>query len=191
VFAYPQQDAANAPSISQVADALRNWISNHASDSRIAFIAHSLGGLVVRRFVVASNSDRQRQDMNVSGIAFLASPHDTSFAARVGRSILHRRREQLTELVEQSPTMIDLTKRWSSWVEDNVPQHCRLMSIYGTSDKVVGSAVHAISSSEDAIPILGKNHEDIATPSDENDELVTTLGRFLQQHAFVAHGPFA
>jgi pimeloyl-ACP methyl ester carboxylesterase len=188
VFKYPTGLVSHSPSTVYVAEALANRIRNKYRDSRLALIAHSLGGLVVRRCMVSAQDQDDRLDFDVRNICFISSPHDGSVFAKAASRIPFINSEQIEELKNSSALLYDLNVRWARWVRNYVPRACRLQSLFGTADKVVAS-VSAIGMSENVIPILGKNHTDIVKPDDPNDEVAVTVRRFLVDNKFFEFDP--
>jgi pimeloyl-ACP methyl ester carboxylesterase len=188
VFKYPSGLMSHSPSTVYVADALANRIRNKFADSRLALIAHSLGGLVVRRCIVSAQEQDDRLDFDVRNISFVASPHDGSVLAKAASRIPFISSEQVQELTNSNALLFDLNKRWATWVRHYVPKTCRLQSLFGTADKIVGG-VNAIGTSEDVIPILGKDHTNIVKPADPSDDVALTVRRFLVANKFFEDDP--
>jgi pimeloyl-ACP methyl ester carboxylesterase len=189
VFEYPTGVFSHSPSNIYVGEALANWVRNNFQDTKLALVAHSLGGIVVRRFIVSAQEQRdERLDFNVRNIAFVASPHNGTVLASAASKIPFIDSEQVQELKQSSAVLYDLNIRWSKWVNHYVPKTCHLQSLFGTKDKVVTS-VNAIGTSEDVIPILGRDHTDIVKPATPTDEVVRTVARFLINNSFFKDDP--
>lgn len=188
VFKYPSGKLSHSPPVIQLADALRNTVRNRFASKNIAFVAHSLGGIVVRRFVIASESGDDRLDVLVKNIVFIASPHNGHLLARLAEKVPFLRSKQLADLSSDSPFLHDLNSRWIAWTRTYVPGSCRVTSIYGSADPLVTS-LNAMGLDPDAIPILGKSHMDIVKPDDPSDEIVQTVDRILRQSGFFEREP--
>lgn len=188
VFSYPSGKLSHSPPVIQLADALRNTVRNKFAGKNIAFVAHSLGGIVVRRFVIASEDGDDRLDLLVRNIVFIASPHNGHLLARLAEKVPFLRSKQLADLSSDSTFLHDLNSRWIAWAHSYVPRSCRITSIYGSADPLVTS-LNAMGLDPDAIPILGKNHVDIVKPDDPSDEIVQTVGRILRESRFFADEP--
>jgi len=187
IYSYPTGVWKHSPSIVLIGDAFRNWIANNAPKLEVAIICHSMGGLVVRQSILAEafGSDR-RLDLNIRNIVFIASPHNGSAYASIAKSIPPLKSAQIQELSPNSPTLYQIASRWNKWVKDYVPEFCRIDSIFGSKDKVV-SAVNAVGTSEEVVPILGHDHTSICKPNGKDDEIVTTIMRFLRSTSFMAN----
>ncbi len=186
IFTYPTGRFSHSPTVADLAGGLRNWIRNSLPEHLLAFVVHSLGGLVVRQFLVAENDHTTHLDLLVRGVCFIASPHEGSRIAEVAERIPGLRSDQLADLRPNSGFLTQLDTRWGAWVRDRVSSHekdCMLISLRGTNDKVV-RGIRARGLSEESIPILGRDHTSIVQPVDENDEVVTTVVRFLKSLGF-------
>jgi pimeloyl-ACP methyl ester carboxylesterase len=185
IFQYPSGAWKHSPSIVLVADSLRNWVNTFATGKDLAIICHSMGGLVVRQFILSeAHNSETRSDLNVRNIVFLASPHSGSAFAEIAKGIPTFRTAQIQELAPSSPVLYQIAKNWNTWVREYVPEFCRIDSIFGSNDKVV-SSVNAVGTSENVVPILGRDHDNICKPNSPTDEIVTTTARFLHATDFL------
>jgi pimeloyl-ACP methyl ester carboxylesterase len=189
LFVYPTGIFTHSPAVADLSGGLRNWLRNELDDCSLAFVVHSLGGLVVRQFIVGEQDYETRIDLAVRGICFIASPHSGSKLATAAKKLSPLASKQVLDLEPDSSFLTQLDDRWSKWVADNVSSHerdCRLMSIVGTADKIV-TGVRAKGLGEERIPIMLRDHKNIVTPKDRNDEVVKTVARFLREiHFFSA-----
>lgn len=184
IYQYPTSWWSHSPSIIFVARNLHNWLRNNVTADRLAFVAHSFGGLVVRKFLVLEGFRANGLDNLVRQITFVASPHDGAALAEIAQHVPLLRSAQLTELSPSSGVLFELNELWQTWVQRMMPKVCRIRSIFGTADRLV-TATSARGLDTEAVPILGANHTDIVTPRDPDDEVVQTIVRFLRESAFV------
>jgi hypothetical protein len=71
-FLAPVYDkGAKQASVETRTEALAGWIEQNFKQSKLAFVAHSLGGILVRRLVTAKPLEQP-----ISHLAFVASPHN-------------------------------------------------------------------------------------------------------------------
>ncbi|CDG84417.1 esterase/lipase family protein [Janthinobacterium agaricidamnosum] len=185
VFPYASSWWKHSPSIYFVARSLDNWTGRKAEAGRkIAFIAHSMGGIVVRRLMLLQGElpggGFERQ---VRGITFIASPHNGAVLASLGRQIPGLKSVQLDELSPNSSVLFELNIQWDQWVRSNVPACCKVRSIFGTADAIV-SVNDARGLDPAAVPILGAGHSDIVQCASEEDEVVLTVLQFLRHAGF-------
>lgn len=185
VYPYPTSWWKHSPSILFVARNLDNWIRNNAPGSLLAFVAHSLGGLVVRRLLVMQSDLASSIERQVKSVTFVASPHNGATLASLASHVPALRSAQLDELSPNSAVLFELNAGWDRWIRRNVPAHCHVRSMFGTADAIV-SANDARGLDPEAVPILGAGHMDIVKPSKAADEVVQTVNRFLGEAGFGA-----
>jgi len=183
VYQYPTALWQHSPSIQFVARNLDNWMRNNVTGEHIAIIAHSMGGLVARKFVIIQPLRRERLDERIRQMTFVASPHDGAVLASVMSKIPGVRKTQLEELDPNSPFLFDLNEQWGLWHEAHVPAECRVRALFGTADSIV-SVNNARGLDSEAVPILGATHENIVSPVNDKSEVVLTIARFLREAGF-------
>jgi pimeloyl-ACP methyl ester carboxylesterase len=101
----------------------------------VFFVAHSMGGLVVKKALLLGMHDRNYAHIvdNVSGIVFLATPHRGAQYARMLNNIL-----STTAIGPGSKPYVSELERQSTIIQDvneNFRQHChklKLVSFYET-----------------------------------------------------------
>lgn len=184
-YQYPAELFTGNPSLVYVARNLDNWIRNLEDADRLAFVAHSYGGLVVRKLMVLQEGRSRRLDSLAKQITFVASPHNGAALANIGKYIPFVKSAQVRELAEDSEVLFELNECWQRWANRNVPVRCSVRSIFGTEDKVVPAA-SARGLDEEAVPILGKGHGDIICPTAPTDDVPLTIVRFLKESAFLS-----
>lgn len=189
VYTYPTGWLAHSPSLIFISRNLDNWIRNNIDARRIAFVAHSFGGLVVRKFVVTQAHRKAPLDSRVRQITLVASPHDGAVLAGLGKHVNGLGSAQVTELAPNSPVLFELNSLWQQWVTNTVPQNCQVRCIVGTADAMV-SANGAQGLDPDAVPILGATHTNIVDISNPESEVVQTIVRFLEEAHFTKGRPF-
>jgi pimeloyl-ACP methyl ester carboxylesterase len=183
VFEYPTSVLGHAPSTVPLGVALGEWLRNRFRGKSLALIAHSLGGLVTRRFIVDAQTQDDQLDRMVRNIVFVASPHGGNAIARIAAKIPLLGSRQVDELSNSSPLLSDLNTRWARWAKNNTPGNCRIKCIYGSADKLV-TAVDAQGLDTEPIPMLGKGHSDIVKPESESDPIAVSVRRFLLETRF-------
>ncbi len=183
IYEYPTGWLSHSPSIYFLAQNFDNWFRNYIHTERVGIIVHSMGGLIVRKFLTNQQFRRQPVDKRIKQLTFIASPHDGADLAEIIKKIPGLRSAQIEELAPHSGFIAELKDRWAEWVGQNVPSSCRLRSIYGTKDRIV-SPPNAIGFDREAVPILGAGHLNITIPKNEKDDLVITIERFLHEAGF-------
>jgi hypothetical protein len=182
IYPYPTGILSESPSLTFVARNLDNWFRNKVDYNKVAIVAHSMGGLLTRKFLVSQSLRKHRLDEFVKQITFIASPHNGAVLASIAKYVsLHK--EQLNELSPNSSFLFELTEQWMHWASQFVPAKCQVRSIFGTKDTVV-SANNARGLDVEAVPLLGAGHIDIVKPINADSEVVLTVARFLREASF-------
>jgi len=178
IFLYPTNWRDHSPSIYFLAKSFDRWFRNTVQSRRVAIIAHSMGGTLVRKFLTLQCYHPRRLDGYVKQVTFIASPFDgsplSSFAAALGLG-----GEQLKELSSDSAFVAELKEAWLSWTSEHVPNNCQVGSLYGTADKVV-TPVNAMGTTFGAEAIAAEDHKSIVKPASVGAEIVITLKRYLR-----------
>lgn len=185
VYSYPTGIWEKSPSIDMIARNFDNWVRNNVSSQRIAIVAHSMGGLVARRFVSLQFERSDRIDNLIRLFVFIASPHNGAVLANIGRHVPTFRKIQLNDLSTDSSFLFSLNADWNKWVLSKYSKESSIRCIVGANDKVV-PINSAIGLDPNPIPILEAGHIDIVKPEDENSEVVITASRLLQESGFKA-----
>lgn len=183
VFPYSTGLWKHSPSLQAIAQSLDNWLRNHVDSPRIGVIAHSMGGLIVRRFLCNQISRRDRLDHRIKQLTFLASPQNGSVLASLLSNIPFWKRAQLIDLSPNSSFLLSLATDWPAWVTETAQSPYRVRSIYGTKDSIV-AATNAMGLDRQAVPIIGETHRSLVKPKASNSEVVLTVSRFLKDAGF-------
>lgn len=107
----------------------------------IIFVAHSMGGLVVKKAYILGKHDRQYSDLiaQVYGIIFLATPHRGAHYAKILNNILSTvpfgttSKAYVAELGTQSSSLQDINEQFSKFCEE-----LQLASFFETLKTSVG-----------------------------------------------------
>ncbi len=183
IYDYPTGILEKSPSIMYLSSNLENWLNNYVKASNVAIIAHSMGGIVTRKFIVREHWRKQPFNRRIKHISFIASPHNGATFASLGKKIPFISKKQLEEISPNSPFIFELNDQWTSWCNDNVPNGCSVRSLFGTNDNIV-STNNAKGLDINAIPILNADHTGIVKPISANDEVVVTISRLLKEAGF-------
>lgn len=182
-FEYPTNWRKHSPSIYFLAKSFDRWFRNTVQSQRVAIIAHSMGGILVRKFLTIQTYHPRPVDGYVKQVSFIASPFDgsplASFAASLGLG-----GAQLDELSTTSAFIAELKEAWLSWTAVHVPHDCQITSLHGTADKVV-SAVNAMGTTRGAETIDNEDHTSIVKPNSVGSQVVKTLKRYLEDADFI------
>lgn len=184
VYQYPTS-IAESMTPDEVAGDMRSVLKAQRVSNRgqIIFIAHSMGGVVTRDYLLGNPDVAKR----TSFIQFLATPTDGSSLAFLGRVLKSPQIMRLGTDI-QKDYLGDLSRHWSLENLELIPSYCA----YETQDtlfygRVVGmeSATHLCTRQ---ISAIDANHFDIAKPKDANSQPYTTFkANYLE--AFEQHKP--
>ncbi len=181
VYPYPTGVWKSSPSIQYIARNLENWIRNRVrGNGKLALIAHSMGGVISRQFIVSQIWRDRPISKAIKLITLIASPHHGMALADIARLLPAVSDEQLRDLSPNSPFLVELNQQWAKWSSQNVPESCRVRCIYGTKDKVVPTASASALDSE-AVPMLNATHRGIVKIGSREDEVLVTFTRFLEE----------
>jgi hypothetical protein len=181
---------------------LESMFSNGLGQRPLVFIAHSMGGIVVKqllRLAVDQGVERYRPIAKmVCGIAFLATPHAGSIIASFAKfvSVIYRTNEHVRDLGRHDSRLSELHGAFLAWVAERrasaapaLPIVCRS---YSERREVRGSflpkgliVVDASSAEanipgERAIP-LDEDHISIAKPLSRCSPLYQSICAFLKE----------
>ncbi len=180
-LSYPTGRLGGYPGLISIAQYLDNEIAIQTSGSRdLAFIAHSMGGLLARRLIVGSVDGTALAEKRVRQLTLIASPSVGSTLATVANIATLFSQRQLDDLSKSSSFLQDLGPRLTSWMRRNVPSNTRVRAIYGERDAVV-PRTEAMLFDERPVPVLSGDHSTVVNPSDEEDQrrLLETIKNFL------------
>ncbi|CAL8581634.1 hypothetical protein XPA_007322 [Xanthoria parietina] len=107
----------------------------------VIFVAHSMGGLVVKKaHVLGQNDDQYRQSIRAtSAMLFLSTPHRGTNLAELLNRILavsifnHSPKHYIAELKRNSPAIHDINEQFR-----NIAPHLNVFSFYETQQTAVG-----------------------------------------------------
>jgi pimeloyl-ACP methyl ester carboxylesterase len=182
-YTYPTGWLTHSPSVYYLANGLDGWFRNHVQSERVAIIAHSMGGLVARKFITMQAYRSRPVDSYVKQLSFIASPHDGADLAAIVKKLPGLGSAQLDELSPRSGFIAELKEAWMAWLSAHSPRDCHVRSLYGTADAIV-SPVNAIGLTPDSETILGADHTSIVKPTSADATVVSTLKRFLREAGF-------
>jgi len=146
----------------------------------LIFIAHSLGGLLVKQMLRAASDQKLEICQNVIGIAFLSTPHSGSLVASlIGLfKLLAQPSESLRELEAHAPALRDLNQ----WFRDH-HQGVQISVLYETRD-THGVRVVDPTSADPGItgirPIpVDHDHFSICKPRSKDGNVYSIIRKFL------------
>lgn len=132
----------------------------------IVFIAHSMGGLVVKKaYLLGQNDDHYRDIIKAThAILFLATPHRGTHLAEILNKILavsiftHTPKQYIAELKRSSPTLEDLNEQFR-----HIAPNLKIMSFFETLYTSIGPS---------SIMVLGKESSILGYPGEISKSMV-------------------
>jgi pimeloyl-ACP methyl ester carboxylesterase len=162
------------PGLRAISEGLKTFIEEqHGSRTSIALVAHSLGGLVARQFVVSEMRAGKR--LRIDKLALIAVPSNGSALASVGSLVAFRHR-QLRRLSRDDEGLRGLNIDWEQLaVEENL----EVRYVLGGCDQAVPH--------DSALPFFGRDnkmlinasHRSIVQPDGKDDIRYQTIRHFV------------
>ncbi len=83
-YSYPSGIIGDIPAIDQIVQNLDEGLNQHCNDAHeYIFVAHSMGGLVAKEYVLSYLRRGQSDKLKVSQVIFIATPHTGNHIARL------------------------------------------------------------------------------------------------------------
>lgn len=163
-----------APPIHRIAQGLRAAVDNRYAPrySDVVLVAHSLGGLVVRRYIC---DELPRGGLHTTQVMLFAVPNNGSSLARLAASI-HWWHRPLVQLRSDSEFLETLNSDWAS-LKVNERLDCRF--VVGGVDQIVDFSSGRLDYHTDPIVLDGYSHFDIVKPTTAEDLNFLVLRNFL------------
>ena len=167
-------------------------------DVPIAFVCHSLGGLIIKKLVVTAHLDRQQQPAKgefldrIAGVVFLATPHSGSIIANIVSTAHWFVTNSLTDLKASDANLLDLSHSYRERII-NGEARIRHRVYYETEAYGVFKIVSPASADlgvPGARPIgVKRHHMSICKPLDEEDRVYEGVLTFLQDEVLLPRAP--
>ncbi len=162
-----------------VLDKLMNSRVLRASRSvPIAFVCHSLGGLIIKKLVVTAHLDRGQQPGKgefldrIAGVVFLATPHDGSIVASIAKFAYWFASKSLGDLTASDTALLELGHFYRDRIanEEVVIRH----RVYYEKVGVWGTKVVTAASADPRLPgvqpiPVNRDHINICKPPKNKD----------------------
>ncbi|MCT1399337.1 hypothetical protein M4D81_09930 [Paenibacillus sp. p3-SID867] len=163
--------------ITQLGEFIQSVIQfNCESYENIIIIAHSMGGLVTKSFIL-NEVNKEVPSNKVKLFLSLAVPHNGTEWAKLGEKLFNN--AQAIDLKPLSPVLTQINQNWI---------HCKSLPktvcFYGQYDEIVdeGSAVIYQAEKPEKIP-CDDNHNTIIRPSDKSRHVFVAIQSILQKFA--------
>ena len=180
-FSYPayhwlRHPTKSIPRIQLVAEALNTEICNRYREyPLIVVVAHSLGGLVVRQYLIDRALDKGVTP--VSRIALFGTPNDGTGLANLGK-LVSWRQPQVKQLCRKSELIATLNRLWSAL---GIGDAVDVKYVIAGQDTVVGedSARGLPGVRSDVAVIVDADHRSMVKPDDREDLSYKVLKNFV------------
>ncbi|USK36474.1 hypothetical protein LIT25_27325 (plasmid) [Bacillus sp. F19] len=163
VFKLPSKISHKNVGINDLSSLLKSIVDFNCSNyEKIVIIAHSMGGLVSKSYILNELSDGS---CKVQLFLSLAVPHNGVDWATMG-NMLYKGNEQIIDLGASSSTLNEINNRWIKQ-QNGLP---RIVYFYGQSDRVVSkeSAIGYQVEKQDQVT-SADDHFTICKPEDQDD----------------------
>jgi pimeloyl-ACP methyl ester carboxylesterase len=180
------------PRLTDVADQLRTWINSHdvaRSAPCLVLVGHSLGGLVIQRFIAdALISGRGKELERIRGVVLIATPNTGSQLLLTARRLAgswrlwrHPQERAARPFDDELETIRRIILEQCVYALGVTESHCKIrFDVYaGASDGVVSST-----SARWVFPRAGTlpgDHHSVLKPSGDNSEIVRVVGEALHR----------
>ena len=163
------------PGIQELADGLSTFIQTYHSDKKsIILIGHSLGGLVLRYYIL--NAFKQDRSDALTAAIMIATPHTGAALGRIGNTISfrHAHLKQLTKGGDLLRSILD------DWSHLKIEQKIQTLYITGGMDAIVdGDSSKPFHGNDRAKNLISFGHIDVIKPAHAGDIRFLTLKQFI------------
>lgn len=150
----------------------------HGGRSELIIVAHSLGGLVARQYIINSLKSKQRQP--VTKLMLIAVPHTGATLANVATNI-YGYHPQVTQLCKNADL---LQVQNEDWVRLEAESAVNVRYVVGGADSVVApDSANPFFASDRVHTIIGSNHRSIVEPTSKDDTRYIVLKQFALEGA--------
>lgn len=163
------------PGIQDLADGLRSYINAYHSDkTEIILIGHSMGGLVLRQYIVTEL--KKGAVTNIRAAIMIATPHQGADLARIGASVSWKH-THLKQLSKGQDILRSIMEDWASLNVEN-----RIDALYITG------GIDAIVERQSSMPYFGNvrfenlinyGHIDVIKPEHPGDIRFVVIKKFI------------
>ncbi len=169
VYEYPTPALSKAMSINELAENMRARLlgDDVLRHDNVAFLAHSMGGILVRDFLVKYRSGNFKFAQKVRFVYFSATPTEgTPYAQLAGLVSQNRQLRGLYPMVDSDSYLADLQRNWLS-ADLNIPSYCSYER-QAYLGQIVVDQRSASNGCTKAIDPVDANHIDIVKPESAN-----------------------
>lgn len=165
-------------SLHNIAEALESYIRLNCSDGdEIVLVGHSLGGLVIKKFLVNQIINKNKHNFNIKKVCFFAVPHEGSGLSEI-RKLVGWRNQQLKVLAKDSKYIEEFNDVWEAL---EATSKFEFLSVIGSKDSIVtSSSSKSLFRGCDIITLNDRGHVNIVKPEGVNDNSFKALKKFIE-----------
>ncbi|WP_080951912.1 esterase/lipase family protein [Aliivibrio fischeri] len=165
-------------SLHNIAEALESEIRlNCDEEDELVLVGHSLGGLVIKKFLLNQIINKNRYNFNIKKVCFFAVPHEGSGLSEI-RKLVGWRNQQLKVLAKDSKYIEEFNDVWEAL---DATSKFEFLSVIGSKDSIVTSnSSKSLFRGCDIITLNEKGHVNIVKPEDVNDNSFRALKKFIE-----------
>ncbi|MHB8580000.1 MAG: alpha/beta hydrolase [Ignavibacteriaceae bacterium] len=159
--------------IQTLADGLKTEIFTKYQDDEVILVAHSMGGLIARKYLV--NEVINNRAINVNKLLLFATPNNGSELAKIPNVVT--RITTIPQMRKNSDFLESLMETWKALGLNNFVQ---TLYVAGDEDKIVNiQSAHNYWDNDEIQTLTKKNHRDIIQPANENDSSYIIFKKFV------------
>lgn len=164
-------------SLHNIAEGLESEIRlNCETGEELILVGHSLGGLVIRKFLTNQIINKNKHNFNIKKVCFFAVPHEGSNLSEI-RKLVGWRNQQLKVLSRDSKYIEEFNDVWEAL---DATKKFEFLSVIGSKDSIVTSnSSKSLFRGCDIITLNEKGHVNIVKPKDTNDSSFKALKKFI------------
>jgi len=164
------------PGIRELANGLQTYIhAHHAEKRKILLVGHSLGGLVVRQYILDILDTEEGKKL--AGALLYAVPNNGSAWAYINSTVSWHHL-QAKQLQPSSDFLDNINKEW---VRRNVDLHLPISYVIGGLDAVVARESSAWSQGGEHQTVIEHGHRTIIKPKTNGETSFKLLQKFIQR----------
>lgn len=167
----------SSASLHNIAEGLESEIRlNCEEDEELILVGHSLGGLVIKKFLANQIINKNKHNFNIKKVCFYAVPHEGSGLSEI-RKLIGWRNQQLKVLAKDSKYIEEFNDIWDAL---GAKDKFEFLSVIGSKDSIVtSSSSKSLFRGSDIITLNEKGHINIVKPKDSNDSSYKALKKFI------------
>lgn len=169
-----------------------------SKDTPVAFICHSLGGLIVKKLVLVANSDREQEPRKgefldrIFGVVFLDTPHGGSMTATIASQFPWLSSKSLRNLKANDAQLLDLATSYRNFIGGRARiRHRVFYAELGVAGATPVGATSGDPGLLGARPIkaANKDHFTICKPETRSDQVYESILEFLENDVLAPRQP--